>query len=55
MTLDEIKANAPEGATHYLIISNEVVYYKYPYNFLCRYWNGKYWIKGNQYTHKKRL
>lgn len=55
MTKDEIKRNAPPTATHYLTIGGEVVYYRYPFNFLCQYWNGKYWIKGNMHTHKKKL
>ena len=53
--IEEIKKNAPEGATHYLIICGEVVYYRYPFNFLCKYWNGEHWVKGNRHTFKKPL
>lgn len=55
MTPQKIKANAPEGATHYMIINSEVVYYQLLAKRWWRYLDGNNWKFGNQYTHKKPL
>lgn len=55
MTIEEIRKNAPEGATHYLDRLGDIVYYRYPFNFLCRYWDGLGWVIGNRHTFKRKL
>lgn len=55
MTIEEIRANAPSGATHYIIRLGEVVYYRDPFNLMCRYFDNGEWIIGNMHTHKKPL
>ena len=55
MNIEQIRNNAPKGATHYLIINGEVVYYRYPYSMFCRYFDGLNWCLGNPHTYKKAL
>lgn len=55
MTPQQIKENAPEGSTHYMIINSEVVYYQLLAKRWWRYFDGNDWKIGNQYTHKKPL
>lgn len=49
MTIEEIRANAPDGATHYRIIKagREVEYYmRPPYGMNLKYCNGVWRITG---------
>ena len=46
--MTDIKTNAPEGATHYLIYNNHVSYYKSKGRKLY-FWNSTYWAMTYRY------
>ncbi len=39
ITLDEIRSNAPDGATHYEVCDGEVYYYTRTENLVWAIWN----------------
>ncbi|AFU62287.1 hypothetical protein AVV48_gp38 [Acinetobacter phage phiAC-1] len=41
MTIEEIRKNAPQGATHYLHIDGIVIYYKYLDKIVFQYAHGE--------------
>lgn len=57
MTIEEIRENAPKGATHFIIIMFlGVVYIKYIDNYSWWFDNQfKQWIKTSSYTEAKPL